>query len=332
MSEDKPLRSWPLYVLAAPATVAVWSGWVGLGEMTGFGKVHPLPGIADTFTVNTAITLPIGVEAYAAYALGAWLTRKPLADSTRDFARASSIGALVLGMLGQVAYHLLEVNDRTQAPTWITTIVACFPVLVLGMGATLAHLIHRDARGETGLAEVPTEAPVSETEPLGPVVTTPWGGLAIGSTAPAAPTETFSPDRSDLQVPDPAVSRSETQSADQVSSGSDPKVSDPPAEQVPDRLANRSADPDAEQVPDPGPAKPRTRRSTKAQTGPRKRTRAKPKPLERIDEAISVDKAYLAEHGRHIPAEKLAKALGIGKPAALDLVKQVRGGHIDIAK
>jgi hypothetical protein len=53
---------------------------------------------------------------------------------------------------------------------------------------------------------------------------------------------------------------------------------------------------------------------------------------DRLAEARSVDKAYLAEHGRHIPAEKLAKALSIGKPAALDLVKQVRGGHIDIAK
>jgi hypothetical protein len=41
--------SWPLLVLAAPAAVAVWSGWAGIGRMTGFGMVHPLPGIWDSF-------------------------------------------------------------------------------------------------------------------------------------------------------------------------------------------------------------------------------------------------------------------------------------------
>jgi hypothetical protein len=44
-SDRRVLRSWPLLVLAAPAAVAVWSGWVGIGRMTGFGLVHPLPGI-----------------------------------------------------------------------------------------------------------------------------------------------------------------------------------------------------------------------------------------------------------------------------------------------
>src|ERR1039457_6072149 len=38
------VRSWPLLILALPAAVAVWSGWVGIGQMTGFGQVPPLPG------------------------------------------------------------------------------------------------------------------------------------------------------------------------------------------------------------------------------------------------------------------------------------------------
>jgi len=65
---------WPLFLIASPAAVAIWSGWVGLGGLCGFGPIHPLPGIADGFTINTAITLPVGVEAYGAYALRAWLT------------------------------------------------------------------------------------------------------------------------------------------------------------------------------------------------------------------------------------------------------------------
>jgi hypothetical protein len=62
----RAVRSWPLLVLAVPAAVAVWSGWVGIGQLTGFGQVHPLPGIWDSLHLNTAVTLPIGVEAYAA--------------------------------------------------------------------------------------------------------------------------------------------------------------------------------------------------------------------------------------------------------------------------
>ena len=67
-------RRWPLFLIGLPAGVAVWSGWVALGSMCGFGLVHPLPGIAPHVQLNTAITLPVGVEAYGAYALGAWLT------------------------------------------------------------------------------------------------------------------------------------------------------------------------------------------------------------------------------------------------------------------
>ncbi|WP_020388542.1 hypothetical protein [Kribbella catacumbae] len=140
-AEVRPVRSWPVLLLALPAFVAVWSGWVGLGELTGFGVVHPLPGIADGFTINSAITLPIGVETYAAFALRVWLSGQ-VPPSARRFAKVSALAALVLGALGQVAYHLLEAAGVTQAPWWITTVVACLPVAVLGMGAALAHLIH----------------------------------------------------------------------------------------------------------------------------------------------------------------------------------------------
>ncbi|MEV0570703.1 ABC transporter permease [Dactylosporangium sp. NPDC050588] len=134
-------RSWPVWVLALPAFVAIWSGWVGLGELTGFGVIHPLPGIADGFSINTAITLPIGVETYAAYALAVWLS-SAYGASVRRFARWSAIGSLIFGAAGQVAYHLLTAAGVTAAPWWITTAVACLPVAVLGMGAALAHLIH----------------------------------------------------------------------------------------------------------------------------------------------------------------------------------------------
>ena len=139
------VRSWPLLVLALPAAVAVWSGWVGIGQLTGFGEVHPLPGIWDSLHLDTAVTLPVGVEAYAAYALRAWLTTSPsISPRTRRYARWSAIASLMLGMAGQVTYHLLAQAHAAHAPWAITTAVSCLPVLVLGMGAALAHLLRAD--------------------------------------------------------------------------------------------------------------------------------------------------------------------------------------------
>lgn len=132
--------AWPVVLLALPAFVAIWSGWVGLGGLTGFGVVHPLPGIWDSFSINSAITLPIGVETYGAYALYVWLSGR-VPERARRFAKWSAIGSLVVGALGQVAYHLLVAAGVTSAPWWITTAVACLPVAVLGMGAALAHLV-----------------------------------------------------------------------------------------------------------------------------------------------------------------------------------------------
>jgi hypothetical protein len=133
-------QSWPLILLALPAFVAIWSGWVGLGELTGFGLVHPLPGIANGFTLNTAITLPVGVETYAAYALRVALAAGTASGRARWFAAWSAGAALVLGAAGQVAYHLMSIRHVTAAPWPITTAVACLPVVVLGCGAALAHL------------------------------------------------------------------------------------------------------------------------------------------------------------------------------------------------
>ncbi|WP_329521103.1 hypothetical protein [Spirillospora sp. NBC_01491] len=133
--------------------------------------------------------------------------------------------------------------------------------------------------------------------------------------------ETCGPDRADLDRPAGAETHgSRTQVPDPDGDGSEPHGSDRSDEKVSDPADL------------PHPRTRKTQIGPKTQTGPKKRTGSKAKPLQRINEAIAADKAYLADHGRHIPAEKLAKALSIGKPAALELVKQIRGGHIDLAK
>jgi hypothetical protein len=160
------VRSWPLLVLAAPAAAEVWSGWVGIAQKTGFGLVSPLPGIWPSLHLDTAVTLPVGVEAYAAYALRAWLAREQMISGrTRQFAKWSAIFSFALGMAGQVAYHLMAQAGTIRAPWAITTVVSCLPVLVLGMGTALAHMLRADAKA-TQATDGGTEPPATALRSL----------------------------------------------------------------------------------------------------------------------------------------------------------------------
>src|SRR5690606_17595242 len=194
---DTPPSPWPLLLIAAPAAAAVWSGWVGLGEMTGFGLVKPFPGISE-ITFDSAITLPIGVEAYGAVALVYALSNRALTPRTRWFAGVSAGVSLGLGAAGQVAYHLLEAAGRDAAPWQITAAVAVLPVVVLGAAAALYHMVRADAEtsrsragaGEsTGTAEAPvpgagTAVPVPVRDAGGPPA--PGTGTAEVPTGTAA--------------------------------------------------------------------------------------------------------------------------------------------------
>lgn len=128
----------PLALLSLPAGVAIWSGWVALGTLCGFGKVQPLPGLWDSLVIDTRITLPIGMETYAAFALKVWLTSHP--GTARQFAKLSALAALTIGAAGQIAYHLMSAAGINAAPWPVVAMVATLPVVVLGMGAALAHL------------------------------------------------------------------------------------------------------------------------------------------------------------------------------------------------
>jgi len=185
-SGTRSVRSWPLVVLAAPAAAEVFSGWAGIAKMTGFGLVSPLPGIWPSLHLDTSITLPVGVEAYAAYALRAWLSGgHAVSGRTRRFAKWSAICSFALGMAGQVAYHLLAQAGAAQAPWPVTTVVSCLPVLVLAMGTTLAHMLHADA----GVAaDTPGNAISGPAGPRSPA----WSagdqaGAAQDQAAPRAP-------------------------------------------------------------------------------------------------------------------------------------------------
>src|ERR1700730_1930906 len=109
----------------------------------------------------------VGVEAYAAYALRAWLARaRSMSPRTRRFAKWSAICSFALGMAGQVAYHLMAQAGMVRAPWAISTVVSCLPVLVLAMGTALAHML----RAEADTPDTPDSRTRTTSRPAVPVL------------------------------------------------------------------------------------------------------------------------------------------------------------------
>jgi hypothetical protein len=142
-ARGRAARSWPLLIRALPAATAVWSGWAGIGQLTGFGQIHPMLGIWDSLHLDTAITLPVGVEAYAPGSPPA----PAVSDRTRRFARRSATGSLLLGVVGQAAYHLLTQARVAHAPWPVTTVVSCLPDTDHASQADHARPRNTDANG-----------------------------------------------------------------------------------------------------------------------------------------------------------------------------------------
>lgn len=143
----KPVRTWPILIIAAGAFVAVWAGWVGLGGLTGFGLVNLLPGLVDDggwATIDTRITLPASMEAYSAYAFYVLLHRN-VPRRARLFAAWSAGLAVALGMGAQVAYHQMIAAGVTSAPPWVISVVSCIPVATFALGAALRAMVRSES-------------------------------------------------------------------------------------------------------------------------------------------------------------------------------------------
>lgn len=214
-STKRIARTWPVLLLLLPAFVAIWGGWVGLGEKTGFGIVNLLPGMGgkDGYgwaIINTAITLPIGLETYAGYALHVFLAAWSLPGhrALKHFSGWSALAALLLGGGGQVAYHVMEAEGIERAPIWVTSIVGSLPVVVLGMGSVLAALVrqaeagHGDTGPKRSLAERVAAARSSLDSTLAAATASVPKVDPIGAVpAPVLSTKDLGPERPPVEVP-----------------------------------------------------------------------------------------------------------------------------------
>jgi len=135
---------WPLYLISVGAVLAVWSGWVELGAMCGFGIEQPLYGIWNGLKLNAAISLPLSMEAYGFYAMGFWFDPDE-AEGVRTYARWTTILAYSLGFAAQATYHVLAAMHMTHAPIPVVVFVSGVPVATICVAGGLLHK-HIEAR------------------------------------------------------------------------------------------------------------------------------------------------------------------------------------------
>lgn len=157
---------------------------------------------------------------------------------------------------------------------------------------------------------VRTGGPTQWTRP--PIVWIPAANrtTVMDHSQPIAWGKAGTPDRSEI----PELDRSQPTNTDPVS----------------DRSGGRSETASSDRSRTASHKRTRTRSRTGKRTGPKNRTGTDLDEI--LDRARELDRAHLQDHGKHISADNLRAALRIAKPTALDLVKQVRGGHIDVAQ
>jgi hypothetical protein len=76
----------------------------------------------------------------------------------------------MLGMLGQVAYHLLNASHAARAPWPVVVLVSSLPVIVLGFGAALSHLLRGESGEPANALEVNPETVLAERPETIPTV------------------------------------------------------------------------------------------------------------------------------------------------------------------
>ena len=168
----RTIRSWPLLVLAVPAAAEVWSGWVGIAQKTGFGAGPPAaghlvlapPGHGHHPPGRRRVLRGLRAARLAGHRARDQRPDPPVRQVVRDLllrARHGRAGRLPPDGPGRV----------TRAPWGITTLVSCLPVLVLGMGTALAHMLRDDADGHgarTRRSRGPAPRSVRGPGPRGP--------------------------------------------------------------------------------------------------------------------------------------------------------------------
>jgi len=189
-----------LFVSALSAAVSSFAGLHALALSTGW---HPW----------AAPLFPLTVDCYALTSVRVWLARSTRSTRARRFARANAVGAILLSVVGNAAWHLVAADLLRVSPVMVV-LVGAVPPVVLGLVAHLAVLrtqddedgqrdgdvlrafpaVRQDVPGTGGTAPSPgSTVPGSEGTIPEPLRTAPSPEIAATAPAKAVPGRALPP-------------------------------------------------------------------------------------------------------------------------------------------
>jgi len=125
----RPRDAWVSLGMVVSATSAALTSFDGLRQLA----------LAAGWANEMAWLLPLTVDAFAATATRIWLIRATSSEKAKRVARACAIGAILLSLAGNAAFHLIHAG--LLQVTWIIVLgVGAIPPIVLGLVSHLAVL------------------------------------------------------------------------------------------------------------------------------------------------------------------------------------------------
>jgi hypothetical protein len=157
-----PIEVVGLAVVTTAAVVLSFSALAGLGLLVGFGTA-----VVFGWDFPLSLLVPLCIDAYGATAARIAVNRA-YSDETRRQAMIHGVVAIVVGILGNAAYHLLEARVVHLGDSmWVLVIaVSIVPPVALGALVHLMSLCAADRRAAEEAGEVPVPAAVPTPVPV----------------------------------------------------------------------------------------------------------------------------------------------------------------------
>ncbi|WP_327587019.1 DUF2637 domain-containing protein [Nonomuraea sp. NBC_00507] len=185
-----PIERVGVAVVAVAAAVLSFSALAGLGGYAGFGTVAVF-----AWDAPLSPLIPLCIDVYGATAVRI-ASRRCYSDETRRQALIHAMAAIVVGVIGNGTYHLLETHVLVLGDLRWLLVIAVSVVPPVALGAML-HLMALTARDRQDADQVHEAAAVPATEPTevrdAPAQVREPGDVPTAAGAPPAPTSAAAP-------------------------------------------------------------------------------------------------------------------------------------------
>lgn len=167
MDRDR-VASLMTWTVGLGAAILSWAAWTGLARKCGWDETLHVGSRDGGITLRLAWLTAVIVDVYAMRAFRVWQRSAPwVREGTREYAKWSTYAAVFIGVLGNVAYHVMVATKTGTAPLWVVIPVSSLPPIMLG---AIGHLNAIERRDRATWRRTQAQAVRLETETLAPPV------------------------------------------------------------------------------------------------------------------------------------------------------------------